>query len=149
MQPRIPEWMKKTSDAILEARCVRCNSPLEAIEGGYKCSNCGWQVVAKNPHVSKWNKFVVKLNNNKSIIGGGLVAIGFLSSLILQPLGQGIKWIGYTVLGSGAVTAIGGVGHKIFKANNKVKLENGGEKKWWEILLLILSEIIKQLQKRR
>ncbi len=102
----------------------------------------------KQEGVGFFAKLWMKLNYKKAYIGLGLMAsgkllqgIGLLGLPFLVPIGEGVFYTGSAVLG-------GGVLHKVFKAEKEVKGKTDGNP-WWERLLFLLIETLKQFKKAR
>ena len=93
-------------------------------------------------------KLWMKINGKKSYIGLGVMAlgkliqgIGLLGLPFLVPLGEAAFYTGSAIFG-------GGVLHKVFKVSKETKQATSG-KPWWERLILLLIEILKQFKERR
>ena len=136
-----PRTKPSNIDYVRHFRCPKCRGGVVKIEDGYKCSLCKWKVMLVRNKATVPQRVWRFLDYRKSIIGAILVAGGFITSAFVPPIGEGIKWLGYATLG-------GGLAHKGVKGYKSVK-STGGEKVWWETLIYIIIDIIKQFKKAR
>jgi len=84
------------------------------------------------------------LNYRKFYIGGGVLAVGWICTLINPAIGEALKVAGYTIAG-------GGILHKGIKATGKFlkKKKEKGEVEWWEAVIMVIIEIIKQFKNKK
>jgi len=130
---------RPTNYELKHVRCPKCRAGIEAIENGYKCKACKWTVKSEALGTTFPQRAWMWLDFKKVYIGGAVTAIGSIVQKFEPALGTLL-----TVLG-GALAGVG-IGHKAIKGYETVKGESG---KWWEIVLKILLEILKQFKKVR
>jgi len=143
---RIAEWTQKFL-RLDKYNCPVCGGEMihtPTDKGNiWVCENDDWATSITYEKLKWHNRVWLSLNNNKTWIGGLTVATGWIMTMIVPPVGEAMKWTGYSILGVG-------VGHKVVKAVGKIKVKKEtGERVWWIDLITFLLEQISKLIKRR